>query len=437
MRIGLIAPPWLPVPPPGYGGTEMVIDLLARGLRERGHTVTLFTTGDSQCPVSIGWEFPAALSTRSGDDHRAHVRHLDAAYRHLSQVGVDIIHDHTALGPALHRPSVPVVATMHGVMDEPTRQLCADYPEEVAIVAISASQSGSAPEIPFAAVIHHGIDVDTIPFGAGSGGNLLFLGRMSPAKGVRTAIEIARNAELPLTIAAKAAEDDERSYFVHEIEPLLGGGVTFVGEADPVRKQELLGSARGLLNPIKWREPFGLVMIESLAAGTPVIASPQGSAPEIIDVGVTGFLCGTLADAVAACHRLDTLSRTECRTAASARFDADRMIAQHEALYRDIVERRRRSADLPEPRDRRSSARGLFARRDTCPDCGTLLQFSVTQTAVTLHCPGCAQDWGKDLGALHRIAESPAPAASPTVRGWGTVRRPRVTRNADDSMARL
>lgn len=439
MKIGLIAPPWLSVPPLGYGGTEMVIDLLARGLHARGHDVVLFATGDSRCPVPTMWEFPAALSTRSADDHAAHVRHLDAAYRHLTQADVEVIHDHTVLGPTLHDPGVPVVATMHGVMDEATRQLCGQFPPDVAVVAISASQRDSAPEVEFRAIIHHGIDVARVPFGTGSGGYLLFLGRMSRTKGARTAIDIARAARIPLTMAAKVSDEGEQRYFSQEIEPLLGGDVTFVGEADAGHKQALIGGAMGLLNPIKWREPFGLVMIESLAAGTPVIAAPQGAATEIIEQGRTGFLCPTLADAIDACHAIGTLSRDDCRAVAQERFSADGMVAHHESLYLDLVHQQITIAPAVAAagRERRSAARGLFARRDACPDCGRPFDFAITRGHVTLHCDQCHRNWRKDLGAIYRLDDATATAGHPAPpEPWGLVRRPVVQRSPAETVAR-
>lgn len=432
MKIGLIAPPWLPVPPHGYGGTEMVIDLLARGLRDSGHQVTLFTTGDSECPVPLAWEFPQALSTRAGADHEAHVRHIDAAYRHMAEVGVDVIHDHTVLGPSRHTPPVPVVATMHGVMDDAARQLCDHYPAGVAVVAISASQRDSAPEVRFREVIHHGIDVANVPFGAGTGGYLLFLGRMSPTKGARTAIDIARAAQLPLIMAAKVSDESEKLYFAQEIEPLLGDTVTFVGEAHTDLKQHLLCDAVGLLNPIKWREPFGLVMIEALAAGTPVVATAQGAAAEIIDSGTTGFVCHTLSDAIGACHAITDLSRGDCRAAAEERFSADLMVSRHEALYLDLIRERIRLDGQPAiVGERRHTARGLFARRDACPDCGRPLSFAITRGHVILRCDHCRQEWGKDLGTIYRLTVSDDAVSAPgePPQPWGSVRRPEVRRS--------
>lgn len=336
MRIGLLAPPWVPVPPLGYGGTELVIDELARGLAADGHDVLLFATGDSGNPHLASWHYGQALGIEHVENQTAEVRHLERGYRALADV--DLVHDHTLLGPGLQRSPFPVVTTMHGVLDHATRSVCAGYPDNVALVAISADQRASAPELPFAAVIHHGIDVSSIPVGTGAGGHLLFLGRMDPTKGVAAAIDVAEAAGLPLLIAAKMRTPAEHDYYLSAIRPRLTERIQYVGEADRTRKLELLGGACALLNPIDWPEPFGLVMVESLAAGTPVIATDRGAAREIVRHGRTGFLCATAEDAIAACEQLGRIDRAVCRQAAVTRFSTERMVADHELLYRQLLD---------------------------------------------------------------------------------------------------
>jgi glycosyltransferase involved in cell wall biosynthesis len=189
-----------------------------------------------------------------------------------------------------------------------------------------------------AAVIPHGLDLTGFRLGAG-GGYVAFLGRMHPGKGVSTAIRVARAAGLPLRIAAKMREPTERAYFQAEVEPLLGGDVEYVGEIAADEKSAFLGGATCLLNPLAWPEPFGLVMVEALASGTPVVATPCGAAPEIVDHGVTGFLAGSVVDLAAAVRRVGELDRGACRRAAEERFSAERMVRDHLALYGRARER--------------------------------------------------------------------------------------------------
>lgn len=336
LRIGIIAPPWVPVPPPVYGGTEAVLDLLARGLVAEGHDVVLFTTGDSTCPVPRRWLYPMALTTMAPTT--AELEHVARAYAELE--GVDIIHDHTMAGPIwasdLGLP-VPIVTTNHGPFTAEATAHFAEVAERVAVVAISHHQRSTAPSVPVASVIHHGVDLANFPVGRGDGGYLLFLGRMNPDKGVHRAIEVARAAGKRLVIAAKMWEPVERAYFRDCVEPLLGPDAVYVGEVGRARKLELLGGAEALVNPIRWPEPFGMVMIEALACGTPVLAFAEGAAPEIIEHGRCGFLCTDEADMAELIGEIPSLDRAACRARVAARFSASRFVADHVALYRQLV----------------------------------------------------------------------------------------------------
>jgi glycosyltransferase involved in cell wall biosynthesis len=342
MRIALIAPPWIPVPPPAYGGTELVVDVLARGLAAAGHQVTLATTGDSTCPVERTWVYDHARTGEMGDI-AIELTHVLHAY---SMVGdADVIHDHTVGGPALasRRSYPPVVTTNHSPFTEDLRRHYRALEHRVAIVAISHHHASTAGDVPVAAVIHHGIDASRYPVGPG-GDHLVFVGRMSPVKGVPQAIEIARRAGVPLDIAAKMRATSEREYFQAEVKPLLGGDIRYVGEVDREEKLALVGGARALLNPIRWDEPFGLCMVEALACGTPVIATPRGATPEIVDDGITGFLASTTDQAVTAVTWAAALDRHACRRAVEARFSARRMVADHLTLYHDVTSGHIRSA---------------------------------------------------------------------------------------------
>jgi glycosyltransferase involved in cell wall biosynthesis len=336
LRLGLIAPPWVPVPPPLYGGTEVVIDQLARGLTRAGCDVELFTTGDATCPVERSWLYPQALGTVA--DVSAELAHVESAYRALA--GVDLIHDHTLTGPAradLLRPGMPVVTTVHGPFTTELRTLYAMAAERVSVVAISEAQRRSAPEVPTAAVIHHGIDVAEFPFGRGDGGYVLFLGRMHPDKGAHRAIAVARAAGRRILLAAKMWEPAERRYFCDRVEPLLGRDAAYLGEVGGRDKLDLLGGASALLNPIRWPEPFGLVMIEALACGTPVLSFAEGAAAEIIEHGRTGFLCADEEDMATRVGLALDLDRAACRASVEARFSTERMVKDHLALYRSLV----------------------------------------------------------------------------------------------------
>ena len=334
MRIGIISPPWVPVPPRGYGGTEAVIDSLARGLDRAGHDVVLYATGDSTCPVDVRSYWPEGVAPMGAI--LPETAHVLAAYETLA--ACDVIHDHTLIGPLLsQRHRTPVVTTNHAPFTPEIRALYNAVTPRVSLVAISHAQRAAAPEIPVARVIHHGVDVASIPVGDGRGGYLVFLGRMNADKGVHRAIEIARRAGVPLKIAAKMREEAEIAYFDGVVRPLLGGSVEYLGEVAPDEREQLLGSALALVNPIAWPEPFGMVMVESLATGTPVLTAPLGAAPEIVDDGVTGILANdvaALADAVALVGALD---RGACRAAVEARFSADRMVAEHLDLYTSLV----------------------------------------------------------------------------------------------------
>src|SRR5688572_21273745 len=248
LRIGIIAPPWVAVPPPVYGGTELVVDQLARGLVAAGHSVELFATGDSTCTVQPSWLYPRALGTSA--DPGAELAHVQRAYEVLSDV--DLVHDHTLTGPmwaSCWRPELPVVTTNHGPF---TREMIAHFQafaDRVPIIAISDAQRRSAPDVRVAAVIHHGVDIDLFPMGDGAGGYLLFLGRMSPDKGVHRAIAVARAAQKPLVIAAKMWEPAEHRYFAEEVEPRLGGDVVYIGQVGGQRKLNLLAGAIALVNP--------------------------------------------------------------------------------------------------------------------------------------------------------------------------------------------
>ncbi|MFD1147303.1 glycosyltransferase family 4 protein [Saccharothrix hoggarensis] len=335
MKVGLLAPPWIPVPPPSYGGIETVVDCLARGLTKAGHDVVVFTVGESEVPVPTRSVRDRAAGDRIGFGE-VELSHAAWAYDCLADR--DVVHDHTQIGPlwAVAAGRDRVVTTCHGPLAGDLRHVYGFYGSRLPVVAISHDQAARAPDVRVHSVIHHGVDPERFPSGRGDGGYLLFLGRMTPDKGAREAIEIARTCHRPLKIAAKMREATEFAYFHDEVEPLLGGDVEYVGEADVDDKLRLLADASALLNPIRWAEPFGLVMIEALACGTPVLTYATGSAPEIVEHGVTGFVCADHAELVAAVDRVDRLRREDCRAAVSEYFSTERMVADHIRLYETV-----------------------------------------------------------------------------------------------------
>jgi len=259
------------------------------------------------------------------------------AYEAVSDM--DIVHDHTVFGPiyAERFPHLSVVTTIHGPFNEELTDLYRLIAQRVPVLAVSHDQRSMAPEVPVARVIHHGIEASSFPVGAGDGGYCLFLGRMAAEKGPHRAIEACRKAGVPLVMAAKMREKSEVEYFAAQVEPYLGEDVRYLGEVPHEEKLALLGSAMALVNPIRWHEPFGLVMVEAMACGTPVLAFAEGAAPEIVEDGRTGFLCADESAMAEAIGRIPELDRSACRAAVEGYFSRDRMVDEHLELYAQVL----------------------------------------------------------------------------------------------------
>jgi len=338
MRIAQVAPLYESVPPRGYGGTERVVSYLTEALVDLGHRVTLFASGDSLTRATLEPMAPRALREAPGlhDPLAPHVRMLGAVYRRAKEF--DVIHSHTDyLGlPVARYVDTPTVVTLHGRLDLPEAEACYREYTPSALISISDAQRAPLTEVPFLATIPHGLPQALYPFRERADGYLAFVGRISPEKRVDSAMRVARDAGLSLRIAAKVDPAD-RTYFESEIRPLLEStpNVEFLGEIGDRAKAELLGGATALLFPIDWPEPFGLVMIEALACGTPVIARRRGSVPEVLRDGVTGFLCETETEMVNAIARLPEISRRRCREEFDAKF-TDRVMAKR---YLDVYQR--------------------------------------------------------------------------------------------------
>jgi len=335
MKIAQVAPLTEAVPPKLYGGTERVVAYLTDALVELGHEVTLFASGDSCTKATLAPIWPRALRLDSSvkDSFAPLFMELETVARRAHEF--DMIHAHLDYFgfPLLRRLGVPAVTTLHGRLDLPELPPLYEIYRDIPVVSISDSQRAPLPHANYVATILHGLPRDLLRKGEGKGGYLAFLGRISPEKAPDAAIRIAAAAGMPIKIAAKVDRADE-AYFKAVIEPLLGHAeVEFIGEIGEHQKSEFLGGAAALIFPIAWREPFGLVMIEAMACGTPVIAFNNGSVPEVLDDGLTGFIVENEAEAVAALAKLDTLDRTRIRSQFERRFTAQHMAQAYVDLY--------------------------------------------------------------------------------------------------------
>jgi glycosyltransferase involved in cell wall biosynthesis len=340
MRIAQVAPLFESVPPALYGGTERVVSYLTEELVTQGHEVTLFASGDSTtaarlvpgCPRAL-WRDPRCRDTLP---HHMRLVELVASQAHR----FDVIHFHLDYVhfPTVGRLPCPTVTTLHGRLRPPDDEpFMAAFPD-VPLVSVSDSQRCPIPRAKWLATVYHGMPRNTHTLREAAGSYLAFLGRLSPEKGIDQAVEIARRTGLPLKVAAKIYPE-ERPYYERVVAPLFRSGpwVEFVGEVGGGAKDQFLGNARALVFPIDWEEPFGLVMIEALACGTPVVAFRRGSVPEVIDHGVTGFVVDGVDDAIKAVAGVSELDRRSCRRAFEERFDARRMTGDYLEVYRQLA----------------------------------------------------------------------------------------------------
>jgi glycosyltransferase involved in cell wall biosynthesis len=344
VRIAQVAPLYESVPPRLYGGTERVVSWLTEELVRQGHDVTLFASGDSVTTARLVAPCPRALRLDPDctDPLAMHLLLLEEVFRDPQRF--DIIHFHCDYWhlPFSRRQRCTHLTTLHGRLDIPElKPLYREY-QGVPLVSISDAQRRPLPWLNWQGTVYHGLPRHLHPFYEESGRYLAFLGRISPEKGIDKAVEIAGRVGMPLKVAAKVDRSD-RDYYQSRIKPLLkaaGSLVEFVGEVGGPDKDEFLGRAAAMLFPINWPEPFGLVMIEALACGTPVIAFSHGSVPEVMTDGVTGFVVDDVDQAVRAVSRLGELSRRRCREVFEERFDAGRMAREYVAIYRRLAARR-------------------------------------------------------------------------------------------------
>jgi glycosyltransferase involved in cell wall biosynthesis len=353
MRIAQIAPPFQSVPPAGYGGTELVISLLTEELVRRGHDVTLFASGDSSTAARLIPTVDTALwrDEQVRDPLVFWSVTAGLAYRCVANGDFDIVHSHLDFHAFACASLVetPTVTTLHGRLDLPDLpRLYSRFPT-VPVISISDNQREPLPGAHWAATVYNAVDVDRLDFNARGGDYLAWLGRISPEKGLDRAIGIAQQAGLPLKVGARLPLKDvsdpnvraDWEYYEGVVKPMLDRGhVELVGEIDADGKAEFLGHALALLNPIDWPEPFGLVMAEALACGTPVVARRRGSAPEVVTDGLTGLIGETDAELAGLCRRVHEIDRATCHREAIRRFSPRAMTDGYEAVYRAMLQAR-------------------------------------------------------------------------------------------------
>ncbi|MEV4758309.1 glycosyltransferase family 4 protein [Micromonospora sp. NPDC049559] len=335
----MVVPPWYELPPPGYGGLEQVCAALVDALVERGHEVTLFGAGASTGTSARFVPTEAELQAHRLGQALPELAHLARVNRLISPEVFDLVHDHTTTGPLVAplRP-VPTVATVHGRPKGELGDILREVDPSVGLVAISAAQRRLHPELRWAATVHHGIRWDGLPHKSTPGtGPVLWLARFSADKGPDLAIRSCRAAGLPLVLAGKLDDPLEKRYFAEVVEPMLGPDVRVVRNPDRETCLELLLAARSMVLPIRWEEPFGMVMLEAMATGTPVVALDRGAVPELIRSGVTGVVCRDPAELPDALRQAAVLDPGDCVTHVRTRFSAERMAEGYEALYRDFA----------------------------------------------------------------------------------------------------
>ena len=339
MRIALIAPPWYTIPPSGYGGIEWVVALLADGLTDRGHQVTLFAPPGSETEAELVPPLAGLPPQERIGDPWYEAAHAMSAYERGAEF--DLLHDHSGpVGASIGAMSDrPTVHTLHGPFTDETRMLYERIARRHWFVAISESQrSMGPPNLRWAGVVYNGIPMDRYPFREEKGDYLFFLGRADEEKAPHLAIEAARRAGRRLVMCVTTKNERERAYWADKVEPLLGDDVEVRGECDQEQKAELLSRAAALVFPIQWPEPFGLVMTEAMACGTPVVAWRNGSVPEVVADGETGFIVDSMEGMVAALDRVGQLEPHAMRAWVKERFSAEAMVAGYERVYRRVLD---------------------------------------------------------------------------------------------------
>ncbi|WBB82549.1 glycosyltransferase family 4 protein [Micromonospora sp. WMMD882] len=332
----MVVPPWYPVPPSGYGGLEQVVAGLVEGLVHRGHAVTVFGAGGRH---GTDAEYVPTVDELQHDrlgESLPELAHLARVHQALDAADFDVVHDHTTVGPLLaDRRSVPTVATIHGNPVGEYGDVLSHVHPSVGLVAISHAQRRLNPRLPWAGTVHNALEPADFPRKTAPGtGPVLWLARFSPDKGPEVAVAACRAAGLPLVLAGKCAEPGERRHYTEAVEPLLGPDVRVLVNVDRDTCLRLLVEARCLIMPIQWDEPFGMVMVEAMATGTPVVALRRGAVPELVRPGVTGLVCDRVEELPAALREVDRITPDACVAHVAEHFSTAGMTRGYEAVYR-------------------------------------------------------------------------------------------------------
>jgi len=339
MRIAQFAPIWIPVPPRTYGGTEFVVSELTEGLAARGHEVTLFASGDSTTRARLISPWPAALwRAKLGSPHAVWSLHLDNLLEHQDEF--DVIHNHCGfyIYPLAKFIRKPIINTLHRPLAPEDHKVFSRFSESH-YVPVSRDQMESVPKLRHARLIYNGIPTERFIFNANPSDYLLWISKIIPSKGVLDAIRVAKLSGKHLKIAGNIVGEENERFFKYEVQPLIDGEqIQFVGEADFEAKVALFRNAKALLCPFTRREPFGLVMTEAMACGTPVIGFGNGAIPEIVEDGVTGFVVDTVEEMAAAVGRLGEIKRAACRQRVEENFSVKRMIDEYEDLCGKLIQ---------------------------------------------------------------------------------------------------
>jgi len=369
LRVAMVVPPYFDIPPSAYGGVEAVVADLANVLVARGHDVTILGAGrpgtaadflpvwDQTIPERLGEPFPEVL-------HAAVTRRAVGLL--AAGKGIDVVHDHTMAGPlnAKHYADMGIttVVTVHGPVDDDLRRFYRAVGADAHLVAISRRQRCRAPGLNWVGCVHNALRIGEWPYKEEKGEYALFLGRFHPDKAPHLALDAAHKADIPLILAGKCSEPREKAYFDQEIRPRLTSSDHVYGVADARQKRELLAGARALLFPIQWEEPFGMVMIEAMACGTPVVALRAGSVPEVIADGVTGLICDEFDELPQALHDVKAIDPAACRERVALHFNESNMAAGYDAAYRAAIRRLRASKPaIPAATEDRSATAGAVA----------------------------------------------------------------------------
>jgi glycosyltransferase involved in cell wall biosynthesis len=338
MRIALLAPPWYGVPPRAYGGTESLVAGLADGLHHRGHEVLVIAAGRARTAAPSYATLAEPAEQLLGDETVAAL-HAALAEEVIADFAPDIVHDHTVSGPSFAAGRrCPTVLTVHGLVRGAYGRLLR-HQEGVHLVAISDAHRASAPHLPWAATVRNGIPVAALPFQRAKADLLVFVGRMDPEKGVVEAIEVAQRSGLPLQIAARMHGTAEEEFFASQVRPRLSSTIEYVGELGFAEKTSLMASARALLFPLQWEEPYGLVVAEAQACGTPVLSLRRGAIPELVVDGRTGLLADHHLELVHRAPRAARLRPDDCRDHAVRSLDISATVAGYEQVYADVLAR--------------------------------------------------------------------------------------------------